>query len=119
MKKLILLYLLLNNFLLTSQVDTTKDYYIIENDNSIINFIYENLHWSSNLKGQTIVKNCIFIADIVNDTLIDNVIIIKGSNPNTDIQIAELLKRYKYNFKNINDTIKKVQITIPVFYSRK
>ncbi|MCX7953809.1 MAG: hypothetical protein N3A01_01315 [Bacteroidales bacterium] len=118
MKKHFITFIMILNFISNNAQNDTI-FNIIKDDSFLIKYIYENIHWSRNLKGKTIENNIIFIADIINDSLINNIKIIKGVDVEIDTQIAELLKRYKFNFSTIPDTIKKVKIIIPIFYSRK
>ena len=90
-------------------------------DQALVKYIYENMHWPSNIKGNVIDDICMISLDVRADSLIENIVFLKKVGYGIDEQISELLKRKKFipSIQNNTPIKMNIMLTIPIQYRNK
>jgi len=104
-----------------SQVNIQQEAQFPGGDQALIKYIYENIHWPSNIKGNVINDECILSLDVRADSLIENIVFLKKVGYGIDEQISELLKRKKFipSIQNNTPVKMNIMLTIPIQYRNK
>ncbi|MGQ9846818.1 MAG: energy transducer TonB [Bacteroidales bacterium] len=106
---------------INSQVSIQQEAQFPGGDRSLIQYIYENIHWPENIKGNVINDQCIISVDVRSDSLIENIVFLKKVGYGIDEQISELLKRKKFipSIQNNIPVKMSIVLTIPIQYRKK
>ena len=104
-----------------SQVSIQQEAQFPGGDRALIQYIYENIHWPDNIKGNVIDDQCMISLDVRTDSLIENIIFLKKVGYGIDEQISELLKRKKFipSIQNNIPVKMNIMLTIPIQYRQK
>lgn len=104
-----------------SQVSIQQEAQFPGGDRALIQYIYENIHWPDNIKGNVIDDQCMISLDVRADSLIENIIFLKKVGYGIDEQIGELLKRKKFipSIQNNISVKMNIMLTIPIQYRQK
>lgn len=104
-----------------SQVSIQQEAQFPGGDRSLVQYIYENIHWPDNIKGNVIDDQCMISLDVRPDSLIENIIFLKKVGYGIDEQISELLKRKKFipSIQNNIPVKMNIMLTIPIQYRQK
>ena len=110
-----------NNSSLNSQVSIQQEAQFPGGDSALIRYIYENMHWPENIKGNVINDQCMVSLDVRADSSVINLVFLKKVGYGIDEQIAELLKRKKFipSIQNNIPVKMNIMLTIPIQYRKK
>lgn len=106
---------------INSQVSIQQEAQFPGGDRMLVQYIYENIHWPDNIKGNVIDDQCMISLDVRPDSLIENIIFLKKVGYGIDEQISELLKRKKFipSIQNNIPVKMNIILTIPIQYRQK
>lgn len=106
---------------LNSQVKIQQEAQFPGGDQALMDYIYTNMHWPENIKGNVIDDQCMISLDVRADSLIENLVFIKKVGYGIDEQISELLKRKKFipSLQNNVPVKMNIMLTIPVQHRNK
>ncbi len=106
---------------INSQVQIQQEAHFPGGDASLIRYIYENIRWPDNIKGNVIDDQCIISLDVRPDSLVENIVFLKKVGYGIDEQIVELLKRKKFipSIQNNIPVKMNIVLSIPVQHRRK
>lgn len=104
-----------------SQVSIQQEAQFPGGDQALIKYIYENMHWPENIKGNVIDDQCMISLDVRADSLIENMVFLHKVGYGIDEQISELLKRKKFvpSIQNNIPVKMNIMLTIPIQYRKK
>ncbi len=104
-----------------SQVTLQQEAQFPGGDEAMIKYIYENMHWPNDIKGNIIDDVCMISLDVRADSLIENIVYLKKVGYGIDEQIVELLKRKKFipSIQNNIPVKMNIILSIPVQYRKK
>lgn len=103
------------------QVNIQQEAQFPGGDHALIQYIYENMHWPEDIKGNVIDDQCMLSLDVRADSLIENIVFLKKVGFGIDEQIKELLKRKKFipSIQNNIPVKMNIMLTIPIQYRKK
>ncbi len=104
-----------------SQVTMQQEAQFPGGDEAMIRYLYENIRWPSDLKGNVIDDIAMISLDVRTDSLIENIVYLKKVGYGIDEQIVELLKRKKFipSIQNNIPVKMSIILSIPVQYRKK
>ncbi len=104
-----------------SQVSIQQEAQFPGGDQALIKYIYENMHWPEDIKGNVIDDQCMVSLDVRADSMVENIVFLKKVGYGIDQQISELLKRKKFipSIQNNVPVKMNIMLTIPVQYRKK
>jgi protein TonB len=90
-------------------------------DQALIKYLYENMHWPEDIKGNVIDDQCMISLDVRADSMVENIVFLKKVGYGIDQQISELLKRKKFvpSIQNNIPVKMNIMLTIPIQYRKK
>ena len=103
------------------QVTIQQEAHFPGGDHALIKYLYENMHWPEDIKGNVIDDQCMISFNIRADSMVENIVLLKKDGYGIDQQISELLKRKKFvpSIQNNIPVKMNIMLTIPTQYRKK
>jgi len=104
-----------------SEVKLQREAQFPGGEEALIKYIYENIKWPDDIKGNIIDDVSVISFDVRPDSLIENIVYLKKVGYFIDEQIAELLKRKKFipSIQNNIPVKMNIIVNIPIQYRKK